>query len=427
MPERCRPLCEAHIDGVDAPQSPATRLLHRACDRWCATPDRLMGVKGRRAAAARRGARTTSIRPRDAGRFEATESSTQMKPIRRLTVVARSAALLVIAIACTGCLIVPTADDKVLEGTPIPEDRLAFIVAGVTTRSEVVERLGRPSLVWEDQQVCVYRWEMRQAVVAVGAGGAAGAIDVPNHYVLLIRFDTNDRVERFTRTIRPLGESFAPLVRRWMFGAAAEAATGSSPATGREPEESSRKALVMFRVALEIDGRPAAFFSRWSSLGVVMMEHPVGVQLTSFESAGTGREITQLRYISRESLLAGWATAQLAPGTWYLTVVRRTSSDGAIAVVEPRWRLDVPTDAPVLYAGTLRLAFRETREGFIFKEGFLRPVPGVEPILMDEREEASDLARRELAQQAEPRGVLLRRWPVDEPMGFRSPAPLQAP
>ena len=65
-----------------------------------------------------------------------------------------------------------------------------------------------------------YNWEMRQGILfwAIGgyAGGAMGAEDIPKRYVLLIRFDEQDRVERFGRTVRPASMSYGEFIQKWL-------------------------------------------------------------------------------------------------------------------------------------------------------------------------------------------------------------------
>lgn len=89
-----------------------------------------------------------------------------------------------------------------------------------TTRSEVVARLGNPDVIWEEARLFAYNWEMRQGILvwAVGAyySGAAGVADIPRHYMLLIRFDDQDRVQRFERAVRPARETYGDFLKEWI-------------------------------------------------------------------------------------------------------------------------------------------------------------------------------------------------------------------
>ena len=113
-----------------------------------------------------------------------------------------------------------------LAGKPVAEDQLAFLVPRVTTKREVLDRLGGPDVIWEDARVFAYNWDMRQGIlfwaISGYTTGAAGAEDMPKHYVLLIRFDEHDRLERFARTVRPATVSYGEFLQRWLKRAPAE-------------------------------------------------------------------------------------------------------------------------------------------------------------------------------------------------------------
>lgn len=125
-------------------------------------------------------------------------------------------------LALTSCVVVPvpTKENTILAGKPVTEEQLAFLAVKITTKPEVIEHLGNPSVIWEDARVFVYNWEMRQGLLfwAVGAyySGAAGMADIPKHYLLLIQFDEDDKVQRFERTVRPLTQSYADFLRAWL-------------------------------------------------------------------------------------------------------------------------------------------------------------------------------------------------------------------
>jgi hypothetical protein len=125
-----------------------------------------------------------------------------------------------------GCVMVPipTGEGKVLDGKPITEEQLAFLSPGVTTTQEVVERLGKPIVIWEEARVFVYNWKMRQGILFWAVGGAsqgamaggAGMTDIPRHYLLLIRFDEQERVRYFERAVCPLNVSYSEFLKEWV-------------------------------------------------------------------------------------------------------------------------------------------------------------------------------------------------------------------
>lgn len=136
-----------------------------------------------------------------------------------------------------GCLLlpIPTSEDKVLAGTPVTEEQLAFLAPGVTTKSEVVDRLGEPDVIWEEARLFAYEWTVRQGILiwAVGAGytGHAGATDLPKRYMLLVQFDERDRVQRFERAAWPSGQSHGRFLEQWVAGTVTKA-QGTSGAPG---------------------------------------------------------------------------------------------------------------------------------------------------------------------------------------------------
>ncbi len=114
---------------------------------------------------------------------------------------------------------VPTKQDRALAGKPVTEAQLSFLTPKITTMEEVVERLGNPNIIWEDARVFVYHWDMRQGILfwaVAGQTAGAGMEDIPKHYLLLIRFDEQSRVVRFTRTARPLLQPLADFLQQWL-------------------------------------------------------------------------------------------------------------------------------------------------------------------------------------------------------------------
>lgn len=126
----------------------------------------------------------------------------------------------------TGCILVPipTGEDKLLAGKPVTEEQLSFLAPGKTTAQQVVARLGNPVVIWEEARVFVYNWKMRQGILFWVVGGAsqgsvaggAGMTDIPRHYLLLIRFDEQERVRYFERAVCPLNVSYSEFLKEWV-------------------------------------------------------------------------------------------------------------------------------------------------------------------------------------------------------------------
>lgn len=121
-----------------------------------------------------------------------------------------------------GCILlpIPTQERRVLAGTPVTNEQLIFLAPNVTTKNEVMDRLGSPDVIWEEARLFTYNWVVRQGILiwAVGGGysGAAGILDIPKRYMLLIQFDDQDRVQRFERAVRPSYKSYGDFLKEWI-------------------------------------------------------------------------------------------------------------------------------------------------------------------------------------------------------------------
>lgn len=118
-----------------------------------------------------------------------------------------------------GCLAVPLSEPKVLAGAEVMPEQLEFLVPGVTTRVEVIERLGQPDIEWEDARVFSFDWDMRWGVMIWAVGGYTvgyvGITEIPVHHLLLIEFDEDWRVCRFEHVVRNELTSYSNLLLDW--------------------------------------------------------------------------------------------------------------------------------------------------------------------------------------------------------------------
>lgn len=128
--------------------------------------------------------------------------------------------LFLMVFASQACLVIPLPESKVLSGTQITDEDLLFLQPSVTTKADVIGLLGEPTVFWEDENVIAYDWEMRQGILlwAIGGGysGAAGAMDIPKDYVLLIQFDQNDQLKRFETTTPSPFDSYGEHLLDWI-------------------------------------------------------------------------------------------------------------------------------------------------------------------------------------------------------------------
>jgi hypothetical protein len=130
--------------------------------------------------------------------------------------------LLASALLQSGCIMlpIPTPEKKVLQGKPVTPEQIAFLSPGDTTSAQVVARLGKPDIIWEEARVYAYNWVLRSVVLfwAVGAGGrgAAGLEDLEGRHALLIQFDRHDRVLRYESVVRPPLKSYGDFLKEWV-------------------------------------------------------------------------------------------------------------------------------------------------------------------------------------------------------------------
>lgn len=329
--------------------------------------------------------------------------------------------LLSATLALAGCIVlpIPTSEDKVLAGTPVADTQLGFLAPGQTTEAEVVERLGPPALVWEDARVFVYPWDMRKGILLWAAGayyaGGFGKTDLARHHLLLIRFDEGGRVARFESLVRPSGVSLAGFIREWLGVPAA------SPAVDR--------ALVLIRIDLSVDGAPASPFPRPSWTAEPLFAFGLG----DFESAARLSYAFRQEFLSDDSRRAGWVAFRLTPGTWHLGMIGPDSAVPSLVARFgkqdediPRWRIEVPEEARLVYAGTLRVMGR-TDGRYMFGGGpIVKPAPGHEAEIVDERELAAAVLAAQPGNEGPLHSAPMKRLRQGETMVFRSPLPALA-
>ena len=94
-----------------------------------------------------------------------------------------------------GCII-PVEHAEYSTGKEIRDEDLAFIELGVTTKSEIVERLGEPHNFVEEQNVFTYLWTNKTLFIVATPIGAGDGDRITNDAVC-VQFDSNDHVKRF--------------------------------------------------------------------------------------------------------------------------------------------------------------------------------------------------------------------------------------
>ncbi len=111
------------------------------------------------------------------------------------------------------------------------------------------------------------------------------------------------------------------------------------------------RAVVLLRVVTEIDGRPNPAFPS------ILPQDSLWLAWGDFSSGGRLREAPQA-FLSKATRKDGWTYLLLEPGIHYLGVNAPQNSDafsyaGSWRGQAPRWRLEVPAGATVVYGGTL--------------------------------------------------------------------------
>lgn len=131
------------------------------------------------------------------------------------------------------------------------------------------------------------------------------------------------------------------------------ASTGTPDGKELAEIRSIQKSVVLLRVDARIGNRPYQAFKN------DLVDDNLCFGLGSFDTGGRLHRIEKQRFLSTESRLNGWTYLVLTPGTYYLTIqpARRTDifTYQRRFDAPPRWRLEVPPKASILYAGTLRL------------------------------------------------------------------------
>src|SRR5262245_17286282 len=138
----------------------------------------------------------------------------------------------------------------------------------------------------------------------------------------------------------------------------------------REIVNAGNKAIVLLRVESEGDEQARAFPNAW---GEGIMNEGITFGLATFESAGTPTLPVFNKFISSESRNAGWTYLLLPAGLFYIAAFPPRDVDvntwDRMLPHFPRWRIDVPVGARLLYVGTVQLRWSP---GVILQQGPIR-------------------------------------------------------
>lgn len=129
--------------------------------------------------------------------------------------------ILFLPLLLAGCIVlpIPLGEGYVSAGREPPPGAEARFTLGTTTRTEVIASLGEPSATWDEAGVIVYDWDRVRWVVLWLIGGrggaAAGAFELPDHHMLILRFDQAGILRRAEHALRPEGTSYGTFLRQW--------------------------------------------------------------------------------------------------------------------------------------------------------------------------------------------------------------------
>jgi hypothetical protein len=213
--------------------------------------------------------------------------------------------------------------------------------------------------------------------------------------------------------LRILG-SFALLMN--LFGCASQALL---TANERDAVYTGDKALVLLRVQCTVDNQPYEPFET-----TFTVEPIVFFGLGTLETVGEPRVVGN-RFISKESRRAGWTYFVLAPGVYYLAVIGPEGSAiykagaGKYLQEAPRWRIDVPENAKLIYAGTLQLTGKSDGS-LLFGGKVITPINSDEFTLRDDHELARSLLSEHFPDAGETQTILMQRWHRGDPVIIRS-------
>lgn len=190
------------------------------------------------------------------------------------------------------------------------------------------------------------------------------------------------------------------------------------------------KVLVLVRVLCTVDERPFAPCIYRRNEPLLSDKLFVGFAMGSFDTCGEPGYV-KVNALTDESLDEGWAVFLVSPGIFYLYTRGPDSSSFSHGSESdyykryysnaPRWRIDVPASANLIYAGTITLAGKQSGT-LIFGDKIIVTIENQQMPLSDERETADNLLNR-LFPGIEIHNSIMRPWNPGKPFIFRSPLP----
>ncbi|MDH3378877.1 MAG: hypothetical protein OEQ39_18280 [Gammaproteobacteria bacterium] len=156
---------------------------------------------------------------------------------------------LIASLFLTSCVVIPVPVERVvLEGKRFTNAELDFVRLGTTTRREVIDNLGNPTLWLSAQRILVYglRQVETGALWFIGAGlsGAGGLVEGETKEAVFLVLDDKDVVTHWGRAQVKRGATWLSAATEWAGSKAIEI----PPARGRFVEETPTReqSLIYF-------------------------------------------------------------------------------------------------------------------------------------------------------------------------------------
>jgi hypothetical protein len=113
-----------------------------------------------------------------------------------------------------GCILIPIGQSGYTIGKEIRDEDLAFIELGVTTKSEIVERLGENYIFVEEDKVLYYWWvtQSKYGIVILYPILTGGDLGNLQNYSVYVQFDSDDHVKRIGKL---KGKDFKTAQKEW--------------------------------------------------------------------------------------------------------------------------------------------------------------------------------------------------------------------
>ena len=180
---------------------------------------------------------------------------------------------------------------------------------------------------------------------------------------------------------------------------------------------SSKKSLVLLRITCEITRE-----SKVEPVQGCITGENANMAMGDFETGGVLKPILFPKFLSAETGKQGWTYFILEPGIYYLGVQGQRRTDAKTYNLKweqvQRYRMDVPPDSPVVYAGTLHLECRS--DWFLFGAKYCCFIDS--QVVKNEEALAQQVVSETLKATGRPKTVLMKRH-AQETLIFGIPKP----